>query len=75
MDKYAISNLVGEGSFGKVYKAIDKQTKTTVALKIISKVSISCGDNGDDKNINKSFRCFVVERQIGSRAERSARRM
>ncbi|XP_019545610.2 serine/threonine-protein kinase fused [Aedes albopictus] len=37
MDKYAISNLVGEGSFGKVYKAIDKQSKTTVALKIISK--------------------------------------
>lgn len=39
MDKYAINNLVGEGSFGKVYKAIDKESKTTVALKIISKVS------------------------------------
>uniref|UniRef100_A0A8D8EUV9 non-specific serine/threonine protein kinase n=2 Tax=Culex pipiens TaxID=7175 RepID=A0A8D8EUV9_CULPI len=37
MDKYAINNLVGEGSFGKVYKAIDKESKTTVALKIISK--------------------------------------
>ncbi|XP_058811585.1 serine/threonine-protein kinase fused isoform X2 [Topomyia yanbarensis] len=37
MDKYAINNLVGEGSFGKVYKAINKDTKTTVALKIISK--------------------------------------
>lgn len=40
MDKYSISNLVGEGSFGKVYKAIDKQNKTTVALKIISKVRL-----------------------------------
>ncbi|XP_055524354.1 serine/threonine-protein kinase fused [Wyeomyia smithii] len=37
MYKYAIKNLVGEGSFGKVYKAINKDTETTVALKIISK--------------------------------------
>ncbi|XP_055632962.1 serine/threonine-protein kinase fused [Toxorhynchites rutilus septentrionalis] len=37
MEKYTISNLVGEGSFGKVYKAVDKDSKVTVALKIISK--------------------------------------
>lgn len=51
MDKYAISNLVGEGSFGKVYKAIDKQSKTTVALKIISKVRFQPkANNGDQKH-------------------------
>ncbi|XP_055587389.1 serine/threonine-protein kinase fused [Uranotaenia lowii] len=37
MDKYAIRELIGEGSFGKVYKADNEETKTTVALKIISK--------------------------------------
>ncbi|XP_058065310.1 serine/threonine-protein kinase fused [Anopheles bellator] len=37
MEKYAVSNLIGEGSFGKVYKAVDKTTKVTVALKIINK--------------------------------------
>ncbi|XP_049533950.1 serine/threonine-protein kinase fused [Anopheles darlingi] len=37
MEKYAISNLIGEGSFGKVYKAVDKSTKVTVAVKIINK--------------------------------------
>ncbi|XP_053693653.1 serine/threonine-protein kinase fused [Sabethes cyaneus] len=37
MHKYAIKNLVGEGSFGKVYKAISKDNDATVALKIISK--------------------------------------
>ncbi|XP_050083621.1 serine/threonine-protein kinase fused [Anopheles aquasalis] len=37
MEKYAISNLIGEGSFGRVYKAVDKSTKVTVAVKIINK--------------------------------------
>uniref|UniRef100_A0A182IW08 non-specific serine/threonine protein kinase n=1 Tax=Anopheles atroparvus TaxID=41427 RepID=A0A182IW08_ANOAO len=37
MEKYALSNLIGEGSFGKVYKAVEKTLKTTVALKIINK--------------------------------------
>lgn len=39
MENYKISVLVGEGSFGKVYKATDRKTKDTVALKILSKVS------------------------------------
>lgn len=38
MENYSISHLVGEGSFGKVYKATEKSTKNTVALKILSKV-------------------------------------
>ncbi|XP_058119247.1 serine/threonine-protein kinase fused isoform X1 [Anopheles ziemanni] len=37
MEKYALSNLIGEGSFGKVYKAVDKTSKSIVALKIINK--------------------------------------
>lgn len=38
MENYNISHLVGEGSFGKVYKAIEKSTQNIVALKILSKV-------------------------------------
>lgn len=63
MDKYAINNLVGEGSFGKVYKAIDKESKTTVALKIISKVSSA--------RIEVDELIFIViflEGKIGTRA-------
>uniref|UniRef100_A0A182NN30 non-specific serine/threonine protein kinase n=1 Tax=Anopheles dirus TaxID=7168 RepID=A0A182NN30_9DIPT len=37
MEKYVLSDLIGEGSFGKVYKAVDKTTATIVALKIINK--------------------------------------
>ena len=38
MERYTIQCLVGEGSFGRVYKAIDLEKQTTVALKIIGKV-------------------------------------
>lgn len=31
--------LIGEGSFGQVFKVIDNETKTEVALKVIQKVS------------------------------------
>ncbi len=37
---YEIFNLIGEGSFGKVYKARCHQTNALVAYKVISKVSI-----------------------------------
>lgn len=39
MEKYAVSKLIGEGSFGRVYKATNISTKETVALKVIGKVS------------------------------------
>lgn len=32
-----LSDLIGEGSFGKVYKAVEKSSATTVAIKIINK--------------------------------------
>jgi serine/threonine protein kinase len=36
---YKILNLIGEGSFGKVFKAAENNTKNVVALKILIKVS------------------------------------
>lgn len=38
MDEYTLVSLVGVGSFGRVYKGINKETQATVALKIIGKV-------------------------------------
>lgn len=33
--KYQVQDLVGEGSFGKVYRAIDRTSNEMVALKFI----------------------------------------
>lgn len=38
MDKYSDLSRIGEGSFGRVYKATENATKKTVALKVITKV-------------------------------------
>lgn len=40
MDKYEVIGTLGEGSFGRVYKAKQLSTQTFVALKVISKVNI-----------------------------------
>ncbi|XP_067640071.1 serine/threonine-protein kinase fused [Eurosta solidaginis] len=37
MNRYTVSSLIGEGSFGRVYKAIRKEDAQVVAIKIISK--------------------------------------
>lgn len=37
-ENYKILHLIGEGSFGKVFKAAENGTKTVVALKILKKV-------------------------------------
>lgn len=39
MNRYKVNSLVGEGSFGLVYKAVRKEDDQTVAIKVISKVS------------------------------------
>lgn len=41
MQKYAVMQLVGEGSFGKVYKGRRRGTCETVALKVITKAGKS----------------------------------
>ena len=38
MNRYTVSSLIGEGSFGRVYRATRKVDDQIVALKIISKV-------------------------------------
>lgn len=37
---YEVFNLIGEGSFGKVYKARCRRTNRVVAYKVISKVTL-----------------------------------
>lgn len=39
MNRYTVNSLIGEGSFGRVYKATRKDDVQTVAIKIISKVN------------------------------------
>ena len=50
MERYTISTLIGEGSFGRVFKGEDKQTGEVVALKLIPKV-------GHTQKDLKSLRC------------------
>lgn len=40
MDRYAVSSLVGQGSFGCVYKAQRRDDDKVVAIKVISKVRL-----------------------------------
>lgn len=40
MDKYEVIGTLGEGSFGRVYKAKQVSDGSSVALKVISKVGI-----------------------------------
>uniref|UniRef100_A0A1A9X5F4 non-specific serine/threonine protein kinase n=1 Tax=Glossina brevipalpis TaxID=37001 RepID=A0A1A9X5F4_9MUSC len=37
MNRYTVNSLIGEGSFGRVYKATRKDDDQTVAIKVISK--------------------------------------
>ena len=41
MDKYTVMDMIGEGSFGRVFRGKDKQTGEVVALKLIPKVGHS----------------------------------
>lgn len=40
MDNYIIISFIGEGSFGRVFKAKNKETHETIALKVIRKVTL-----------------------------------
>jgi len=43
-NNFKILHLIGEGSFGKVFKAAEIDTKNVVALKILLKVSELIGN-------------------------------
>nr|XP_009859511.1 serine/threonine-protein kinase 36-like [Ciona intestinalis] len=52
MDNYQVLELIGEGSFGKVYKGRKKYTGSTVALKFIPKAGKS---DKDLRNLRKEI--------------------
>ena len=37
IDNYLLEEVIGTGSYGKVYRAVDKITKEIVAIKIMNK--------------------------------------
>ena len=37
IDNYILEEVIGTGSYGKVYRAVDKITKEIVAIKIMNK--------------------------------------
>jgi len=41
MDNYIIGELIGEGTFGKVYRGVHKDTQKSVAIKVISNITFS----------------------------------
>jgi serine/threonine protein kinase len=59
---YKILNLIGEGSFGKVFRAADRNNDNIVALKILSKVSEFNEILNKNKNFIKIF--LFTERTI-----------
>ena len=40
MDRFKVIEMIGEGSFGRVFKAVERDTGQTVALKLIPKVRL-----------------------------------
>ena len=41
MDRYKVLDLIGEGSFGRVFRGVHRETGASVALKLIPKVGQS----------------------------------
>ena len=41
MDRYKVLDLIGEGSFGRVFRGVKRDTGENVALKLIPKVNQS----------------------------------
>lgn len=45
--RYSFQHIIGKGGFGKVWKAIDKKTKLTYAIKALNKVKVVFKDSVD----------------------------
>ncbi len=65
LNKYRIEALIGEGGFGKVYKATHVQLNALRALKILQR-----NNAGVDSNIyNQYLQRFQLEAQLGAQLE------
>eukprot|EP01132_Coremiostelium_polycephalum_P007724 gene7724-9499_t len=60
MNSFKVLELIGSGSYGKVYKAIHTQTKCIVALKVISVVNVENGVPVEVKYLSKLKECKNV---------------
>lgn len=41
-NRFIIEKKIGKGSFGEVYKGYDKETRTPVAIKVVSNSLLQC---------------------------------
>ena len=60
-DLFTLSNLIGNGGFGKVYKAIHNISKEVYAIKIIDYTK---GNNNDKSNISFNYKSIQQETSL-----------
>ena len=60
-DLFTLSNLIGNGGFGKVFKAIHNTSKEVYAIKIIDYTK---GDNNDKSNISFNYKSIQQETSL-----------
>ncbi|XP_023331893.1 serine/threonine-protein kinase 36 isoform X2 [Eurytemora carolleeae] len=58
MDRFKVIEMIGEGSFGRVFKAVERDTGQTVALKLIPKVGHS------EKEISSLRSEFKIQKEL-----------
>jgi serine/threonine protein kinase len=44
LDSYELGSLIGKGGYSQVYKALNKNTSETVAIKMIKKANMNAKD-------------------------------
>ena len=60
-DLFTLSNLIGNGGFGKVFKAIHNTSKEVYAIKIIDYTK---GNNNDKSNISFNYKSIQQETSL-----------